>query len=608
MNKSIKNRLNISFIILTGSIFISGAISFYHLHLGQFLRQIDDRVEQLQLLTHALFMADQDFYKLSTISPEFFLEGPSPEITRRDSLSKALREQIYAIEETSRVSLGVTVSVGRVDSLLSLYHEQMNTIIPLIHRRGFRDYGLEGRMRQYAHWLEDSSRYSRYELLMLRRHEKDFFLRKDTTYISLLNQSCASLLAGSNRREQDRQQLQSYRDQFNRITELEKQIGLDEQEGEKYQARRLMAEIDHEISLLSTLSHQQVEKLMQQGGNVFIATTVLTLLTALLISYLMYKRLGNPIVSLTRTIEQYINSHFRQYQPVRLRTDVSEIKALQDAFDKLIQQLQQLLEESEQHNEELQAQNEQLRKINQELDMFVYSASHDLRAPLTSLEGLINLSSMEEDREERSHYHQLMLDRIQKLDGYIFDIIDYARNSRLEIRCDEIRLQEQVEEVMKNYRFMPKYEQISKKIVIKQNTLLFLDSKRLDVILRNLISNAIRYADLKKDEPFLQISAQISRKNLSLAVEDNGIGIKPEQMDRIFDMFYRATPDAQGSGLGLFIVKETIEKMGGSISATSEYGQGTLFNITLPNRIHEAKAGTSDALADSNGQAKGILS
>jgi len=109
------------------------------------------------------------------------------------------------------------------------------------------------------------------------------------------------------------------------------------------------------------------------------------------------------------------------------------------------------------------------------------------------------------------------------------------------------------------------------------------DETRLTMVFNNLISNAFKFSALYKEDPFIEISATITPENTTLRVLDNGIGIKQQYLNNIFDMFFRATDSNYGSGLGLYIAKEAVQKMGGEIIVESEYGSGTNFTITLAN-------------------------
>jgi len=126
-----------------------------------------------------------------------------------------------------------------------------------------------------------------------------------------------------------------------------------------------------------------------------------------------------------------------------------------------------------------------------------------------------------------------------------------------------------------------------KKVNIKGEGKLYSDPTRLQIIFNNLISNACRYSDLAKNESFVEINITHSADSTQIEVSDNGIGIAPRYMDKIFDMFYRATNTSDGSGIGLYIVREAIHKLGGIINVDSKLGEGTAFHMELSSLQEE---------------------
>lgn len=241
------------------------------------------------------------------------------------------------------------------------------------------------------------------------------------------------------------------------------------------------------------------------------------------------------------------------------------------------------IEQSLRQNQEVMlAQNEMLEKANQELDRFVYSASHDLRAPLSSLTGLINLSGMTTDIHTIREYHMHMQNRILVMDKFIKEIIDYSRNARVEVLEEKINLRSLIDEVAESLKFVKDSSEILLQNDIDESMELQSDAYRLKVIFSNLISNAVKYHDLRKPDPHIAIVCNKTRDSYVVKIEDNGMGIPAEHVPKIFDMFYRAHENSEGSGLGLYIVKETLSKIGGQISVDSAYGKGSSFSITLP--------------------------
>lgn len=235
------------------------------------------------------------------------------------------------------------------------------------------------------------------------------------------------------------------------------------------------------------------------------------------------------------------------------------------------------------HNgRELINSNRMLKKLNEELDRFVYSTSHDLRAPLSSVAGLINLAKDNENPQEVKKYLGMMENRVNTLNKFIKDITDYSRNNRLEITRERIRVHELANEIWEALRYIPEAQVITFKNEIPEDLIIHSDTRRIHVILSNLISNAIRYHDLRKEDPYIRLQHHVVNTSHSFSVEDNGQGIAPEIQKRVFDMFYRGNESSQGSGLGLYIVKESISKLAGSIHLNSHPRKGSTFTFTVP--------------------------
>jgi len=244
-----------------------------------------------------------------------------------------------------------------------------------------------------------------------------------------------------------------------------------------------------------------------------------------------------------------------------------------------------LLKSLNHHNAlELVENNVLLSKTNAELDRFVYSTSHDLRAPLTSIMGLINITLDTQNPSEVKRYLALMKDRVHSLDDFIKDITDYSRNNRLEVKREHVKLADLAHEVWESLKFSPEAENIDFKIDIPGDVYIESDKNRLRVIINNLISNAVRYHDLKKDNQYIRFKYHMNGRVSYIQVEDNGQGIASEYHNKIFDMFFRASETSKGSGLGLYIVKEALMKLSGTIRLESTVGVGTTFTVMLPNR------------------------
>lgn len=231
---------------------------------------------------------------------------------------------------------------------------------------------------------------------------------------------------------------------------------------------------------------------------------------------------------------------------------------------------------------QLMANNKMLSKTNAELDRFVYSTSHDLRAPLASVLGLIDITKRSTDRQEVNRYLEMMTGRIHALDKFVRDITDYSQNNRLAVKRDRIALRELAEDVWESLRFAPEAININFFVDVPDETEIVSDRKRLSIVLNNLISNAIRYHDARKGYKFIRLQYHANGKGFFIEVKDNGIGIPAEYHNKIFEMFFRANERSPGSGLGLYIVRETLAKLSANIQLESAPGKGSSFILKFP--------------------------
>ncbi|MEP2670829.1 MAG: hybrid sensor histidine kinase/response regulator [Cyclobacteriaceae bacterium] len=233
----------------------------------------------------------------------------------------------------------------------------------------------------------------------------------------------------------------------------------------------------------------------------------------------------------------------------------------------------------------LHKQNKMLVKVNAELDRFVYSTSHNLRSPLMSVLGLLNISRKElqnGDNARLPEYFDMMQTSIEKLDHTLKEIVDYSKNARAEIKIEKIDLNETLQECIDKLAYLEGANEITKEITIDGGSVIYCDADRLKVILINIISNAIKYRDTNKNKKTLSITVHSYPYKTSISIQDNGVGIFPSYVDKVFDMFYRASDKSNGAGLGLYVVKETVDKLGGKISIDSEIETGTTVEIDLP--------------------------
>lgn len=256
-------------------------------------------------------------------------------------------------------------------------------------------------------------------------------------------------------------------------------------------------------------------------------------------------------------------------------------ETLEDAVEKRTHELDEEIKIRKKTEKDILKTNKELRKINEELDNFVYKVSHDLRAPISSILGLVNIAKYDDTMENMKDCLRQIEKSAKTQDAFIADIIELSKNSRIAPKSEEINFKNLINDTFAQIQHSYQKINIKPKIKIKQDKEFYSDPVRLKVIFNNLLSNSIKYGKDKGGK--INIDINVKNGHADIKVEDNGKGIKKDMQEKVFDMFYRATDENAGSGLGLYIVKETVDKLKGDIYIESEEKKGTTVNLSLPN-------------------------
>jgi len=232
----------------------------------------------------------------------------------------------------------------------------------------------------------------------------------------------------------------------------------------------------------------------------------------------------------------------------------------------------------------LEKQNRELEKVNQELDRFIYSISHDLRSPIASMMGIVQLCEEETDPQVNRHHFSMLRESLKRLDHFITDVMHYSNNARMPVNKSPIIWSSLVEEVINSIPAVYHRDVDIHFEYVEQTDEFYSDAYRIKTILQKLLFNAVlhKHPERNKNEVFLLVQA--NDQQCTLVIEDKGMGIDHTVQSRIFEMFYRANSKVPGSGLGLYIVKEMLNKLEGEITVHSEPGVGTRFALTIPNQ------------------------
>ncbi len=230
----------------------------------------------------------------------------------------------------------------------------------------------------------------------------------------------------------------------------------------------------------------------------------------------------------------------------------------------------------------LRRSNSELERLNHELDQFIYHASHELRSPIVSMLGIINLVDLEESRETTLKLNSIMREKVLQLDDLLKNITSIAYNNKCPLDFECVEFTNVLKATLRELETSRFPIQVS--YAITQDLLFYNDRARVQTIIKNVLSNAFNYYNPNEANSCINVAISVSNTEAIITISDNGIGIEQNYLDKIFKIFYKATEYPKGPGLGLYIVKVIVEKLEGRIHVESTVGQGSTFEIVIPNR------------------------
>lgn len=289
----------------------------------------------------------------------------------------------------------------------------------------------------------------------------------------------------------------------------------------------------------------------------------------------------------TTIIALALGARYRRYKEEKEEVQLLALKLQQETNELLEIKVKERTEQLSKANEELSAtletnklQTEVIEKKNAELDDFFYRISHDLRGPISSLLAMSFLADKEVADPKAREYLDRQKEQAERLNGIINALINLTKLSHNEFRSEPIDFSKMVDECIESFNSHVKFKKITFRKNIQQDLQFESGWVFVNAILQNLIENGIKYSGEK--EPFVQIDIHSESGGITIEVSDNGQGIPANLQPKIFDMFFRASQSGGGSGLGLYILKRSVDKLNGKVDLQSELGKGTTFTIKLP--------------------------
>jgi PAS domain S-box-containing protein len=310
--------------------------------------------------------------------------------------------------------------------------------------------------------------------------------------------------------------------------------------------------------------------------------------------YLNALRAGRTVSGVSRVITAAGEERYWQYRNFPSVTAGGEPYVICSAHDvtdkelsaKLLREAKEELSEQVQlRTEELQASNSALLATRAELDVFLYQASHDLKGPLCSMEGLLDLGQLEEDPAQQRAYFPMMQQTVGKLNRVLESLLSYTKNTHHGVARERIQFGPLLEETLAGLRGTKGFERVKIKTYFDALSPFYSDAERVLTVLKNLVGNSITFQNYDLEEPTVHIWINCTPREAVVVVRDNGVGMSEGEQAEVFRMFSRSSSQSTGSGLGLFVTGEIVKKLDGHISLQSEPGKGTQVTVRLPSLV-----------------------
>jgi len=574
-------------------IYISISVNDKRGEITRILARIDDIRIKVQLQNQAR----QDFLLNERFNEQFFKTGSSASIDLHNSLLKQIDENILAIhrQELSKKPiiaeqvLTITHHVHRQDEL---FHKITDSVKQL----GFGTVGLSGSLQQYAEELRNNRLINPEILDSLKQKEIRYLLYKDNKAVLQFDTIATHAMRQYINSPSTLLILGEYRKNFNRIVALERSIGYNKENGIRNELAEQSIRTDDQIRATIDAIRNTYELDLKKLDWIFTALIIITFISGILISYLLAVEITQPIIRLNNAIREVVATKFKDDINPKIidphRKD--EIGQLTNNFNLAARKIRRSIRIIQDKTNTLEAKNlqliqneENLKKVNAQKDKFLSIISHDMRAPLSSIIGFLdyykdNFNSFTE--AEIDFVSTNLNTHVKKVVDMLDGLLLWSRSQTGEIvtNLEPLDLATVITDTVEilNQSALNKKISIGTKL---HHQLIWADKNMTAFIIRNILSNAIKFTP---EGGAIEIYTMRNNRYAIVTIKDNGVGIAPENLAKLFQDNVShstfGTGNEKGIGLGLVLCKDFMDKQNGGIEVESIQGQGTTVNILFP--------------------------
>jgi len=606
--RSIQTKLLYSFLLL---LFLTGCAVITNIFVYRRvdkLKLVNNRLDNVLVKTLQVIKTEKEFFSSGILDTNFYRAGESEYLTEHARLIAEIRQGLGSVvqsEEEHRFEIDGNLSHLQLE--LNAYEKSFRNIVGHIRIKGFENQGLEGEVHKYSQAIENSIYpFDKIKVLTLISLEKDYIVRKDRDQAQRFRelyyqiQSELPLESNPNSRGFD-SLLTNYHKNFKELTRVEGLIGNNDR-GLQSQLRRYTGRIEAQIHSTINKANQRAQEIRKWFQRISLAIIFFAIILSVIFSYFHSYRITKPVRTLDLQIKKLVSSHIQDDTPKIEPTSNDETSTLTQNFNVMIEEIQFYLCEIKEKNQELETQNMELQTMNEQLahseaslrnlnlmkDKFFFIISHDLKGPLNTLLGFLDVLNTNVDTFSRQEIMQVGLSMntsVRSLLNLLNNLLQWsvAQTGDMKVEAVNFPLSLVVNENLELMKETARLKDIQLVTDLEKDFLIRSDRNMTDSIVRNLVSNAIKFTHAGGE---VRVKAREKGTFVEVVVEDTGVGISSEDLKQLFrsDVHHSTlgTTKEKGTGFGLLLCKEFVEKNGGQISIQSQLGQGTAIVFTLP--------------------------
>lgn len=573
---------------------------------------IDRKVDVLNNFTYKSYRISQEFtsniknfqtFLLSGYKgKDFYIHHNQKDLKLYiDHLKSKKKEIDLLFKESKELNIGSNPTMTAVSKEIDHLYTIVNQFKEIALIRGFKDYGIEGKMRDKAHFLEEKSSLDKITLLQFRRHEKDYLLRSDETSIKKFESLFYQTLKEKNIDAITQEVLIDYKTNFDSLVKLSSQLGVSENQGLYQKINQINGFIEHSFVQIIAHNKKKINELKETLFYVQLCQTLFMALIALLLCIYISKYFTKDIQLLSLDISNYIKSNFKE--PVSNLNHDSSIREI----DFLLKSYGILKEKLSENIIFLEKKTEQANKTATFKTQFLANMSHEIRSPLNGVIGMLNMLKTSNLNSEQTEHIEIAEHSANHLLGIVNMILDHSKMEAGKMKLEHypIHLKKELSKLIRLFEYRINDENIKLHFTYDPKIInnILADNLRLQQVLINLIDNAIKFTsqgDVKLEVNLLHQIDDVQYVNFKII--DSGIGIDADKTEQILLAFEQAdlttTRKYGGTGLGLTISNQLVELMGGSkLKIMSLETGGSCFSFEIPFKIN-----TNAILIEENNQ------